>query len=397
MRFQTLTTRRALTVLIMTFALVLPHVQPCAADELQSYRDAYKTYLRQLENTRGVFRVKEIRILPTKQVKEVISRGEWKANKGAYRISYYLEETVDGNKETFDIRDAVVSEDKVVTWLHPGFPGEIQFGSRTKNQGGKKASYEAGRVGGALDLSAKLDHMLNEPATEVRHDQNGDVIVVHGGGGPDADRTGKGPGLPNTNERLEITLSREHGFLPVRLQRFGIPASDQRYEDGQYVDFQYERGPAGTLLPKKFTWNEKLKEGVPGTTLTEWEFTTIDLNPQGLEDETKLLLPVGTTAKNLDTDEVFTLGQGGKKDSAFREFLPGVVEVTSREKAVAMLATTAAGKAPYYPPGFFDVALRAQIQPRSKVWWYWLLVVGVALIPFAVWLLRRRTRTMSRT
>jgi hypothetical protein len=384
MATRTPTRTRVTIVLLVSLASAVGFLRPPegTAAEIADRQKAYREYLSKFDNAKATVQLKEVMRLPEGRVQETIYKGDWKARNGEHRVSYYLEKTVDGKKEVYQIRDALIGRELAVVWYHAGFPGEVHFGKKATRGGGELA-FEARNFAGALEIPTGLRRWFDEPAARVEPVPGGDEVLV----------------VPTpVGDPMEIYLSKRHGFLPERIRRPGVSKVVKKVLDGWGIDIEYAPGPDGTPLPKRIVRNEPLAPGEVGMLLWEWVFTGFELNPAYSEDETKLFIPNTANVKNADTNEVFRLDEDSKKAKEFRDQLPESVKVVSQSKAVVELAKTAAGKAPYYPKGFFNVTLEedetaaaASSEAGRKRWRYWAIggVLGTLLLAATVWVIRR--------
>lgn len=374
---------RATIILLVTLASAVGVLRPSegTAAEIADRRKAYQEYLSKFDNAKATVQLKEVMRLPEGRVQETICKGEWKARNGEHRVSYYLEKTVDGKKEVYHIRDALIGRQLAVVWYHAGFPGEVLFGKKAA-QGGGELTLEARNFAGALEIPTELRRWFDDPAARIESVPGGDEVIL----------------IPTpAGDQMQIYLSKRHGFLPERIRRPDVSKVVKTVFDGWGIDIEYAPGPDGTPLPKRIVRNDPLVPGEVGMLLWEWEFTGFELNPAYSEDETKLFIPSTVTVKNADTNEVFRLGEDSRKAKEFREQLPESVKVVSQSKAVIELSKTAAGKAPYYPKGFFNVTLEedeaAAINSEAgrKRWRYWAIggLLGTVLLAATVWVVRR--------
>lgn len=359
-----------------------------AAAELADRRKAFQEYLAKFENAKATVQLREVQRTPEGRIQEEVYKGEWRVKNGEHRVSYYTEKSVDGKKEVYDIRDVFIGRDVAVGWFHAGFPGEIHFG-KTAGRGGIDLAAQTQNFAGLRLLPALLRH-LNNPAARREVLPEGDEVVF----------------VPTPHgDQFEIRLAKRHGFLPDRVRRPGIAKAEKKYADGWGLDIEYAPGPDGTLLPKRIVLDEPLAPGAAGKLLSEWTFTQSELNPAFSENEMKLFIPSTVMVKNEDTDELFRLDEDSQRAKGLRAQLPDSVKVTSQKKAVLELSKTAAGKAPYYPKGFFDVGPIAEEeevappQPPRKRWWYWALggTLVTLVLAAATWRVRRSRDHVAET
>jgi hypothetical protein len=370
-------------------AVVLSNPSGGTAAELADRRKAFQEYLAKFDNAKATVQFREVQRIPEGRVQETVSKGEWRARNGEHRASYYVEKAIDGKKEVYDIRDALVGRDVAVVWFHAGFPGEVHFG-KTAARGGTDLAVQTQHFVGALRVTSGLRRWFDDPAARLEVLPGGDEVVS----------------VPTPHgDQLEIHLAKRHGFLPVRVRRPGISKVDKRYLDGWGVEIEYAPGPDGTPLPQRIVRDEPLAPGHAGTVLWEWTFTPFELNPAPAEDEAKLFIPSTVTVKNEDTGETFRIDEDTPRARAFRDQLPATVKVVSQKRAVVELSKTAAGKAPYYPKGFFDVGPldpeeeAAPPQPVRRHWWHWALggACVTSLLAAGTWRLRARRTHVAET
>jgi hypothetical protein len=353
--------------------------------------------------------VTEIYVTEDLDVEEITRTGIWSSQDETVRGSYYATAVRGGQTSWMYAEDYLSSPQGIVRWKHPGFPGEVVFSHR--------------RAGAWEALNSELIELFDPrfgyaailrllPLGEFS-EQNKDTptIVIHASAIAKTLKTGADGPTASADDRIEIALSAENGFLPssmVRVGMEGVSADRMPFKNGTGLSFEYQRRPfdgRSIFMPVKIIERTVLKEEATGRALREYRFSYSD--DHELSSSLSLTLPATATAINVETDQSFPLAASSSID--VRDLIaiaPEHISIASSPEAALSMQSYASGQSPAIPDEFIDRAKAelskstTPIPQRARTTSRWLLILGIniaivatlALILFVRFFVSRMSR-----
>lgn len=260
------------------------------------------------------------------------------------RVAQYSHGSIEGERAWYDVRQSLVFSDRrTAEWRHPGFPGQLTFGTLSSEAG--RIRYTAIAVGDPLHSVKRILRNLQKGRTQIS-DETSDLVIARSAvADPGDDPEGR-----LQDDYIEIRFSREFGNLPVSMTRVcAVDDPERTYQSGANIRIRYSRDANGVIKPVSIAEDCRLKDDVKGTLAMTLKIRSFEFR-QPTMDQMKLVVPHRVMAVEADSGRQLVLNDHTDEDfQTVKAFLGDYIELRPKNEAKRIAARSFVGQCPDLP------------------------------------------------